>query len=151
MSASTDVVGPPEKLSAEHDLSDFDSPRRLGSMAAAPRASKRRERSLPDVCSVRGQTGGGLLYSGRRSCHHAQVPGRIRRNIPDPRRRISPASGQSWYTRSPSLPSTFTKGMALSPREKNPPVPLPNAEVKPLGRLYCTPECVGIGRSRWCS
>ena len=78
-------IGPPEKLSAEHDLSSFDSSepalddwlRRRAMQNEASGASR-----TYVVCAGRRVVGYYTLAAG--AIAHAEEPGRIRRNMPDP-------------------------------------------------------------------
>jgi GNAT superfamily N-acetyltransferase len=78
-------IGPPEKLSARHDLSGFDS----GEPALDDWLRRRAERNVASgasrtyvVCVGRKLVGYYTLAAG--AIAHAGAPGRIRRNMPDP-------------------------------------------------------------------
>lgn len=78
-------IGPPEKLSAGHDLSGFDS----GEPALDDWLRRRAERNEASgasrtyvVCAARRVVGYYTLAAG--AVAHAEAPGRIRRNAPDP-------------------------------------------------------------------
>jgi GNAT superfamily N-acetyltransferase len=78
-------IGPPEKLSAGHDLSGFDS----GEPALDDWLRRRAERNEVSgasrtyvVCVGRKVVGYYTLAVG--AIAHAEAPGRIRRNMPDP-------------------------------------------------------------------
>ena len=78
-------IGPPEKLSARHDLSGFDS----GEPALDDWLRRRAERNVASgasrtyvVCVGRKVVGYYTLAAG--AIAHAGAPGRIRRNMPDP-------------------------------------------------------------------
>jgi GNAT superfamily N-acetyltransferase len=79
------VIGPPEKFSAEHDVSEFDSGepelddwlRRRAERNEASGASRRYV-----VCVNRRVVGYYTLAAG--AVAHEDAPGRIRRNAPDP-------------------------------------------------------------------
>ena len=80
-----DSIGPPEKLSALHDLSLFDS----GELVLDDWLRRRAQRNEASgasrtyaVCSGRRVVGYYTLAVG--AVDHAQTPGRIRRNMPDP-------------------------------------------------------------------
>jgi GNAT superfamily N-acetyltransferase len=84
MSAAGEI-GPPEKLSARHDLSGFDS----GEPALDDWLRRRAERNEASgasrtyvVCAGRKVVGYYTLAAG--GIAHAGAPGRIRRNMPDP-------------------------------------------------------------------
>jgi len=79
------AVGPPEKLSAKHDLSAFDS----GEQALDDWLRRRAEQNESSgasrtyvVCVGRKVVGYYTLAPG--AIAHAEAPGRIRRNTPDP-------------------------------------------------------------------
>jgi GNAT superfamily N-acetyltransferase len=78
-------IGPPERLSARHDLSGFDS----GEPALDDWLRRRAERNKASgasrtyvVCVGRKVVGYYTLAAG--AIAHAGAPGRIRRNMPDP-------------------------------------------------------------------
>jgi GNAT superfamily N-acetyltransferase len=78
-------IGPPEKLSAGHDLSSFDS----GEPALDGWLRRRAEQNEASgasrtyvVCVGRRVVGYYTLAAG--AIVHAEAPGRIRRNMPDP-------------------------------------------------------------------
>jgi GNAT superfamily N-acetyltransferase len=78
-------IGPPERLSAQHDLSGFDS----GEPALDDWLRRRAERNEASgasrtyvVCVGRKVVGYYTLAAG--AIAHAGAPGRIRRNMPDP-------------------------------------------------------------------
>lgn len=78
-------VGPPEKISAEHDLSEFDSGERqlddwLRCRALNNEASGASRTYV--VCAGRKVIGYYALSAG--AIAHEHAPGRIRRNMPDP-------------------------------------------------------------------
>lgn len=82
---SADEIGPPEKLSAGHDFSAFDS----GEPALDDWLRRRAERNEASgasrtyvVCVGRKVVGYYTLAAG--AVVHAEAPGRIRRNAPDP-------------------------------------------------------------------
>lgn len=85
MSGNSDEISAPEKLSAEHDLSVFDSGepalddwlRRRALQNEASGASR-----TYVVCAGKRVVGYYTLAVG--AVTHAQAPGRVRRNMPDP-------------------------------------------------------------------
>jgi GNAT superfamily N-acetyltransferase len=85
MKSSADDIGAPEKISAEHDLSMFDSGepvldewlRRRAEQNEASGASR-----TYVVCAGKKVVGYYTLAVG--AVAHAEAPGRIRRNMPDP-------------------------------------------------------------------
>jgi GNAT superfamily N-acetyltransferase len=85
MKSSADDIGAPEKISAEHDLSTFDSGepvldnwlRRRAEQNEASGASR-----TYVVCAGKKVVGYYTLAVG--AVAHAEAPGRIRRNMPDP-------------------------------------------------------------------
>jgi len=85
MSADASQNGPPEKLSAEHDCSQFDSGEPLLDdwlrRCALPNEASGASRTYV-VCAGRRVAGYYTLAAGAIS--HLHAPGRIRRNMPDP-------------------------------------------------------------------
>src|SRR5258705_13809638 len=78
-------LSPPEKLSAEHDISDFDSGEPILDIWLQRRASQNEAAGASRtyvVCAGAKVAGYYSLAVGAAS--HEQVPGRIRRNMPDP-------------------------------------------------------------------
>ena len=85
MSGGPDEISPPEKLSAEHDLSGFDSRERVLDEWL-------RRRALQNEASGASRTY--VVCAGKRvvsyytlevgAVAHAEAPGRVRRNMPDP-------------------------------------------------------------------
>jgi len=78
-------IGPPERLSAKHDLSEFDS----GEPALDDGLRRRAEQNEASgasrtyvVCSGRRVVGFYTLAAG--AIAHSAAPGRMRRNMPDP-------------------------------------------------------------------
>jgi hypothetical protein len=78
-------IGPPERLSAQHDLSGFES----GEPALDDWLRRPAERNEANgasrtyvACAARKVVGYYTLAAG--AIAHAESPGRIRRNMPDP-------------------------------------------------------------------
>ena len=85
MSATPREIGPPEKLSAEHDLSGFDSGQRVLDDWLRRRARQNEESGASRtyvVCVGKRVVAYYTLAVG--AIAHAETPGRIRRNMPDP-------------------------------------------------------------------
>ena len=83
--SGADEISPPKKLSAGHDLSSFDSGEPVLDDWLRQRAESN-EASGPSrtyvVCAARRVVGYYTLAAG--AIAHADAPGRIRRNMPDP-------------------------------------------------------------------
>lgn len=79
------MIGPPEKLSAAHDFSGFDSGEPVLDDWLRRRAEQNEARGASRtyvVCVGRKVVGYYTLAAG--AIAHAEAPGRIRRNMPDP-------------------------------------------------------------------
>jgi GNAT superfamily N-acetyltransferase len=85
MSGRTVEIGPPEKLSAEHDLSGFDSGEPTLDDWLRRRALQNEGTGASRTYVVRaGGRIAGYYTLAVGAIAHAQAPGRIRRNMPDP-------------------------------------------------------------------
>jgi predicted N-acetyltransferase YhbS len=85
MSSRTNEISPPEKLSAEHDLSTFDCGEPLLNEWLRRRALQNEASGASRtyvVCSGRRVLGYYTLAVG--AVAHAEAPGRVKRNMPDP-------------------------------------------------------------------
>jgi len=85
MSGSSDEISAPEKLSAEHDLSMFDSGEQILDEWLRRRAPQNEASGASRtyvVCAGKRVVGYYTLAVG--AVTHAQAPGRVRRNMPDP-------------------------------------------------------------------
>jgi GNAT superfamily N-acetyltransferase len=85
MRAATGAIGPPEKLSADHDLSAFDSGEPVLDDWLRRRARQNEESGASRTYVVCvGKRVGGYYTLAVGAIAHAEAPGRIRRNMPDP-------------------------------------------------------------------
>lgn len=85
MSGGLDAIRPPEKLSATHDLSDFDSGEPILDEWLRRRALHNEASGSSRtyvVCADKRVVGYYTLAVG--AVAHAEAPGRVRRNMPDP-------------------------------------------------------------------
>src|ERR1700751_5254022 len=85
MSAGEEPINPPEKLSSEHDLSQFHCGEPTLDDWLRRRALQNEERSASRtyvVCVRKRVVGYYALAAG--AVAHAEAPGRIRRNMPEP-------------------------------------------------------------------
>lgn len=85
MSADLDAISPPEKLSAAHNLSDFDSGEPLLDDWLRRRAlhNEASGASRTYVVCI-GKTVVGYYTLAVGAVAHVEAPGRVRRNMPDP-------------------------------------------------------------------
>jgi GNAT superfamily N-acetyltransferase len=85
MSADLDAISPPEKLSAAHNLSDFDSGEPVLDDWLRRRAlhNETSGASRTYVVCI-GKTVVGYYTLAVGAVAHAEAPGRVRRNMPDP-------------------------------------------------------------------
>jgi GNAT superfamily N-acetyltransferase len=84
MRSDADEIGPPERLSAEHDLSGFDSGERVLDDWLRRRAQQNEASGASRtyvVCASRRVVGYYTLAVG--AVARAEAPGRVRRNMPD--------------------------------------------------------------------
>lgn len=85
MSESLDAVRPPEKLSTTHNLSDFDSGEPVLDDWLRRRALHNEARGASRTYVVcMGKTVVGYYTLAVGAVAHAEAPGRVRRNMPDP-------------------------------------------------------------------
>src|SRR5258707_7778339 len=85
MTADAGEIGPPEKLSAEHDAAEFDSTEPLLDDWLRRRALHNEASGASRtyvVCAGRKVAGYYSLAAG--AIAHTSAPGRIKRNMPDP-------------------------------------------------------------------
>jgi GNAT superfamily N-acetyltransferase len=85
MTVDTGQVGPPQKLSADHDISEFDSGEPVLDQWLRRRALHNEASGASrtyGVCAGRRVAGYYTLSAG--AIAHIHAPGRIRRNTPDP-------------------------------------------------------------------
>jgi GNAT superfamily N-acetyltransferase len=85
MRDNLDEIGPPERLSGKHDISGFDSGEPLLDDWLRRRALQNEESGASRtyvVCAGKRVSGYYTLAAG--AIAHAQAPGRVKRNMPDP-------------------------------------------------------------------